>query len=180
MEPPEVAQFIKEVRKTLGYDAPRAAYGDPSMDAEMKGESLFETFRQPGNDIYWQPAINRRWKQPTVSTAVKEMGWPRLGAWFRPDPLTGVPWLTFDPDHAAYFLRSIAALQASKTNAEDVNTDSDDHAADVCRYFAHSRPPVQRLVADAPILPANSIGALIASLRTPSRAVLGADLVRHA
>jgi hypothetical protein len=168
MEPPEVAALVKDTRKELGYERPRYGVADPSIQSEQRGESIQETFRR--HHVYWQPALNRR------SDTEKELGWPRLGAWFRPDPLTGIPWLTFDPAEASYLLRSIAALMPDKQNPEDVNTHLDDHGGDMTRYFVMSRPPLDYGQTITPIAPANSCGAILADL-TPSTTVLGTDLV---
>lgn len=137
LEPPDVARLILDTRKHLGY-TPRYGVADPSIDGETRGESILETFQRHG--VVWQKAINRRSARSTDSGPVKEMGWPRLGSWFREDPATGVPWLTFDPHEAAYFVRSIAALMPDKNNPEDVDTKLDDHAGDCTRYFVMSRP----------------------------------------
>ena len=169
MEPPEVAALVLATRKDLGYERPRYGVADPSIQSQQRGESILETFRRHG--VHWQPALNRR------SDTEKELGWPRLGSWFRPDPATGIPWLTFCPDGAPYLLRSIAGLLPDKRNPEDVNTAMDDHGPDMARYWAMSRPPIDRAVFHVEQPPANSPAAFLASLQAPS-SKLGADLVR--
>lgn len=144
LEPQEWAALIKEKRAELGYQRPKYAVADPKIFSEDRGESIAETFARHG--VRFLRASNRR------ADSEREMGWPRLGSWFRLDAETvradgsGVPWLTFDPDLAAYPVRSIPALLADPHNPEDVDTSLDDHAADMCRYFVMSRPPLARTV----------------------------------
>jgi hypothetical protein len=174
MEPPEVAALVLKVRAELGYERPRYSVADPSIQSENRGESIQETFRRASNyRVVWTPALNRR------TDPERELGWPRVGSWFRPDPLTGIPWLTFDPDEASYFLRSIAGLMPDKHNPEDVNTHMDDHGADCIRYFCMSRPPIDYGQTIAPPPPPLSAGALLASLTTSTIPVLGRDQVRR-
>ena len=135
-EPETAAQLIREARAGLGYSRPKYAVADPKMFSQDRGESIAETFGRHG--VRLTPATNRR------ADSEREMGWPRLASWFRPDPETGVPWLTFDPEQAAYLVRTIPALLADPHNPEDVDTSLDDHGADMTRYFVMSRPPLAR------------------------------------
>lgn len=63
-------------------------------------------------------------------------GWKRCHALLREAP-DGMPWLLVHPD-ARYLIRTIPAARSSKTNADDVDTDGDDHALDSWRYGAMS------------------------------------------
>lgn len=159
VEPPDAAELIKACRKELGYTEPSRAVADPKIFSEDRGESIAETFRRFG--VMFQRAVNRR------SDAEREMGWPRLASWFRSDPRQktdvhpdGIPWLTFDPDECKYLLRTIPALLADKNNPEDVDTDLDDHGADMCRYFVMTRPPLAKETTETtkPELPVGSMG----------------------
>ena len=47
------------------------------------------------------------------------------------------------------FLRTLPVLQHDSARPEDVDTESEDHAADEARYACMSRPFVRRPVADA-------------------------------
>jgi phage terminase large subunit len=132
----EVAEGIKERRKELGIESIAYTVVDPSMfnkTGHGQGESIAETFARFG--VACRKGHNDR-----------VMGWVRMAAWFKGNPATktsdddfGVPWLTFAKD-CKYLLRSIPALLADKTNPEDVDSDLDDHGADMCRYFVMSRP----------------------------------------
>jgi hypothetical protein len=140
-EPEGVAALIRQARAELGYRQPRYAVADPKIFSEDRGESIAETFRRHG--VSFQRAVNRR------VDSERQMGWPRLCAWFRPDPVSGVPWLTFDPQRCDYLLRTIPALLADPHNPEDVDTSLDDHGADTCRYFVMSRPPLSGVQREA-------------------------------
>jgi hypothetical protein len=120
---------------------------DPSMfnkTGHAQGESFAETFAR--NGVPCRRGHNDR-----------AMGWPRVASAFKVSP-SGTPWLTFDPE-CKYLLRSIPALLADKHNPEDVDSDLDDHGADMVRYFCMSRPPLDR---DAPVAaveyPEGSVG----------------------
>lgn len=139
MEPEAVAELVHEARRALGYVKPQYGIADPSIDMETRGESIAATFRRHG--VFWQLATNKRFGTDTQTG--REMGWPRLGAWFRIDPQHGEPWLTFDPHEASYLVRTLPALLADAHNPEDIDTDLDDHGADMCRYFVMSRPPLR-------------------------------------
>jgi phage terminase large subunit len=147
LEPEAWAALIRDARNTLGYARPKYAVADPKIFSEDRGESIADTFRR--HKVVFTRAVNRR------SDSEREMGWPRLASWFRFDPATvvqddggrvvaGLPWLTFDPDGASYLVRTIPALLADPHNPEDVDTTLDDHGADMCRYFAMSRPPLAK------------------------------------
>ncbi len=139
MEPEEVADLIKRHRAELGYVRPSYGVADPSIFGEQRGESIAETFGRFG--VVWRSAANKR---ASEHGAEKEMGWPRLARAFRFGPDGKTPWLTFDPVEASYLVRSIPALLSDKNNIEDVDTNLDDHGADMCRYFIMSRPPLDR------------------------------------
>lgn len=137
----EVAHGITARRAVLGIASVAYTVVDPSMfnkTGHGKGESFAETFARFGVPC-------RRGDNDRV------MGWPRLAALFRESP-AGRPWLTFDPD-CKYLVRSIPALLADKSNPEDVDSDLDDHGADMCRYFAMSRPPIWRVSGPSPVPP---------------------------
>lgn len=155
MEPEEVADLIKRIREELGYVRPNYGVADPSIFGEQRGESIAETFSRFG--VIWRSASNKR---ASEHGAEKEMGWPRLARAFRFGPDGKTPWLTFDPIEASYLVRSIPALLSDKNNIEDVDTNLDDHGADMCRYFIMSRPPIDKgpQAPKEPDYPVNSWG----------------------
>jgi phage terminase large subunit len=125
----EVAQGIKERRQTYGIESVAYTVVDPSMfnkTGHGQGESIAETFARYG--VPCRRGHNDR-----------KMGWPRLAAAFKTAP-DGRPWLTFDPEECKYLLRSIPSLMQDEHDPEDVDSDMDDHGADMCRYWAMSRP----------------------------------------
>jgi hypothetical protein len=57
------------------------------------------------------------------------------------DAPDGTPWLTVaDDPHCRYLRRSLPAQMSDKHDADDINTNGDDHAVDALRYGAMSRP----------------------------------------
>jgi hypothetical protein len=143
----DVAKGIVERRAELGIASVAYTVVDPSMfnkTGHAQGESFAETFAR--NGVPCRRGHNDR-----------AMGWPRVASAFKVSP-SGTPWLTFDPD-CKYLLRSIPALLADKHNPEDVDSDLDDHGADMVRYFAMSRPPLDRDVPVAAVeYPEGSVG----------------------
>ena len=105
------------------------AYGacDPSMFVRDGGPSISETMA--ANGCFWRRADNKRIP-----------GWAEMRR-----RLVGV-----DGRPLLYFLakcddsiRTIPTLQVDETNPEDLDTESEDHAADETRYACMSRPWVQ-------------------------------------
>jgi phage terminase large subunit len=145
----DVARGIVKMRKTLGIASVRYTVCDPSMKnktGHAKGESFGETFARFG--VPCRYGDNDR-----------NMGWPRLAAWFKPAE-DGIPWLTFETGTCKYLIRSIPALLSDKNDPEDVDSGMDDHGADMCRYFVMSRPPLHSTASEsAKTVPANSWGA---------------------
>jgi phage terminase large subunit len=143
----EVAIGIQKMRRDLGIGSVAYTVVDPSMfnkTGHAQGESFAETFARFG--VRCRKGHNDRL-----------MGWPRLAAWFK-FAEDGRPWLTFAPE-CKYLLRSIPALLADKHEPEDVDSDLDDHGADMCRYFVMSRPAHWETRETATTaLPANSWG----------------------
>lgn len=124
----EVAEGIRARREDLGIASVAYTIVDPSMfnkTGHGKGESFAETFARFG--VPCRRGDNDR-----------KMGWPRLAAAFKQSP-DEMPWLTFDPS-CKYLIRSIPSLLADKNDPEDIDTTLDDHGADMCRYWAMSRP----------------------------------------
>jgi hypothetical protein len=92
----------------------------------------------------------------------------------------GTPWLTVAGDpHCRYLRRSLPAQMSDKHDADDINTNGDDHAVDALRYGAMSRPAPTRFTRDDRP-PKGSAGALLAELRAGigRPGVLGAGNVR--
>ncbi len=89
------------------------------------GESPAETYARHGVPL-------------VQASKERAAGWARLREWLRVAP-DGKPWLMVHPD-CAYLIRTLPSLISDDRKPEDVDTDSEDHAADALRYFVMSRP----------------------------------------
>jgi hypothetical protein len=61
-------------------------------------------------------------------------GWQRVHEALGIDPETKTPWLTVHP-RCRYLSRTLPLMVQAKLNPEDLDSDSDDHAADALRYL---------------------------------------------
>ena len=108
---------------------------DPAIwDAET-GESIAQTAAR--HQVYFQPGDHKRlpgWMQVHYRLSMDEEGYPMMYIF----------------KNCKAFIRTLPLLQYDKTNAEDVDTDGEDHVADETRYFCMSRPirPRPRPVGD--------------------------------
>jgi hypothetical protein len=100
----------------------------------------------------------------------REDGWSRLHSYLRiprnedTGDVIGEPLLTID-ETCRYLIRTIPSQQSDKTNAEDVDTNGDDHGVDMLRYLVMSRPAASKFVQRTPP-PYMSIGWLKAQQQT--------------
>lgn len=142
-DPIDVAAEMKRITAGLiGKGRLRYVAADPSMwnkTGQDHGKALVETFRTAG--LPMRRADNQRGKN----------GWQNCHDLLRTAP-DGRPWLTVDPS-CRYFLRTIPIQEQSPTDADDVDTHGDDHAADGFRYGANSRPSPTRHAKDAHVKP---------------------------
>ena len=98
---------------------------DPSIWDGSRGESVAETAARFG--LFFTPGDNDRipgWMQCHYRLQFDEQGFPRM--------------YVFDSCRA--FLRTIPSLRFSRTRAEDLDTEQEDHVADEWRYACMSRP----------------------------------------
>lgn len=104
------------------------AYGvlDPSAFAENGGPSIASRM-----GVFFRPADNKR-----VAQSGAMGGWDQLRARLKGD---GDPMLYFF-SACTHTIRTLPALQHDSSRAEDIDTDSEDHAADETRYACMSRP----------------------------------------
>lgn len=100
----------------------RYAVADPSIFIRNGGPSIAESMAR----CKWRRADNKR--QP---------GWEALRQ--RLVGENGVPMIYF-ADSCEDTIRTLPVLQHDEKNAEDLDTDSEDHAADEIRYAVMSRP----------------------------------------
>lgn len=127
----DVADDIRDVEKEHGGPYIRYRESDPAIVGPNgdTGESIRETFAK--NKIYFNLGKNKR-----------HIGWQRVRQLLATAP-DGKPWLMVHPD-CAYLIRSLSSAISAKNDAEDVDTNSDDHALDALRYGAMSRPSPSR------------------------------------
>jgi hypothetical protein len=114
------------------------AYGvaDPAAFAVISGPSIAETFAR--NGVHFRRADNAR-----KSTAKKMGGWDQVRMRLKGDG-DGNPTL-FVFSSCRDLIRTLPALQHDPHNAEDADSDGEDHAPDCMRYACMSRPFLQRV-----------------------------------
>lgn len=103
---------------------------DPAIFAEDGGPSLAQ--RMTARKVVFRPADNTR-----VGRLGAMGGWDMMRARLR--GRDGIPML-YVFDTCKDFIRTVPVLQHDETRPEDLDTESEDHAADECRYFCMSRP----------------------------------------
>ena len=147
----DIADGIKHLEK-----GERIRYGvaDPAIYIKNGGPSIGEMMARRG--ISWRAADNKR-----------VAGWSQLRSRLVGDG--NRPMLYF-LDCCEDTIRTLPVLQHSEKNAEDLDTEAEDHAADELRYACMSRPWVPRAVparaARLPKSPADyTINELIAKQR---------------
>jgi hypothetical protein len=153
----EVARHIQRYTREDVLPLARATrvtktIADPSMFSGdgHSGESYAETFARQGVPL--RKGDNER-----------VMGWGRLRHWFRPAP-DGHPWILYHP-RCAYAIRTIPGLVRDRSDADDVDTSGEDHAADCNRYGVMDRPTPTVFRTRPAVIPANSPAALIKELQ---------------
>ena len=125
----DIAKGIR--KRELSGERIEFSKADPAIFANDGGESIAEQFAGAG--VIWQRADNTRivgWKQ--VADRLEGNG-------------EGLPML-YIFNTCAHLIRTLPALQHDRHNAEDIDTDSEDHAADALRYGLMAR----RWVRDVP------------------------------
>jgi len=131
----EVARGIADRQKD--DPSPKDILGvlDPSAFAEDGGPSIAERMGTAAS-IYWSRADNKR-----VAQAGALGGWDQMRARMKGDA-DGNPMVAcFSTCRDS--IRTIPVLQHDLTRAEDLDTESEDHAADEWRYGCMSRPWVR-------------------------------------
>jgi hypothetical protein len=110
---------------------------DPSMYAQSGGPPIAERlFKFPGFGLV-KAGDNKRVARTGSSSKAGAMGgWDAMRARIRGDGETP---MLFVFSTCRDFIRTIPALTHDPHRAEDVDTDSEDHIADECRYACMSR-----------------------------------------
>ncbi len=132
----EVAQGIRQRENEKIDDAVL----DPSAFAQDGGPSIAERMQRAG--VTWREADNKR-----IARQGALGGWDQLRARLKGNDDGPMIYFTTNCEHT---IRTLPALQHDELRPEDVDTESEDHAADETRYACMSRP----LVHDAPNVPA--------------------------
>lgn len=119
----EVARIEREHRWLRGKQI--LGIADPSIWDASRGESVYETACRCG--VYFSPGDNKRIP-----------GWMQLHHRLQFDE-RGVPMLYVFRSCRA-FLRTMPLLRHDSLRPEDVDTDGEDHIADMTRYVCMARP----------------------------------------
>lgn len=173
MSEQEVAAGVKAIDTELGLRKVAYTAADPAIfnktgathtQAQFVGQSIGESLSHYGLRLV--KADNDRFN-----------GWGRCHALLRPAP-TGAPWLRTHPE-CRYLNRSIPNALSDKTDPDDVDTASDDHALDAWRYGAMSRPHPLGVAKASTRFAAGTMGHLRQSVRQWAHR-LGSESARHA
>ena len=118
-----VARGIVE-RETIGGKREYVTYGvlDPAAFAVISGPSIGETLLRHG-------AAFRRADNQRISHDKRMGGWTELRARLKGNS-DGHPMIVF-MDHCRAIIRTLPMLQHDAANPEDVDTDGEDHAAEL-------------------------------------------------
>lgn len=134
MTAPEVGEGIKKLE---AGEKMADTVLDPAGFTQDGGPSIAERM-----DVVWRRADNAR-----VARLGHIGGWDQVRSRLKGDE-RGPQVFFFST--CTHLIRTLPALQHDPHKPEDVQTDSEDHAPDTCRYVCMSRP----LVKDAPNTPA--------------------------
>ena len=126
----EVAKGIAEREQDEGI-----TYGvlDPSAFAEDGGPSIAERMARNDPQVRFRPADNKR-----VARLGALGGWDQMRARMKGDG-DGRPMIYYFAT-CTHAIRTVPVLQHDPDRPEDLDTDSEDHAADDSRYACMSRP----------------------------------------
>jgi hypothetical protein len=134
-----VGQGIAELEANM----PKVSVGvlDPSAFAQDGGPSIAERiFRGSGNKVLFRRADNKR-----VPGRGAMGGWDAVRGRLAGEDILGTGELTptlFLMESCIHGIRTLPALQHDRLNPEDLDTDGEDHWADMLRYICLSRPHV--------------------------------------
>lgn len=139
-------------RETLNGVREKVEYGvlDPAAFAVISGPSIGETLNSNG-------AVFRRADNIRSSKDKKMGGWDQMRQRLIGNE-DGEPMMYFF-DTCDAIIRTLPIMQHDKSNAEDLDTDAEDHAVDEVRYACLSRPYLRTDVATPsqnPLLVANA------------------------
>ncbi len=115
---------------------------DPACFAENGGPSIAEDFARAG--VHFKKADNTRVSRGGAA-AGPISGWAQLrsrliGNAVTPEEIAKAPAMLVFSAACKDTIRTLPVLQHDRANPEDVDTDTEDHAADETRYACNSRP----------------------------------------
>lgn len=127
IDPHEIARNIRDIEQNDINLSGRKIYGiaDPSIFDKSRGESIAEQMEK--EKIYWEPGDNNRIAgkmQYHYRFAFNDHGAPMLQIF----------------KTCKEFIRTIPALVYDEKHVEDINTDTEDHIYDECRYVLMANP----------------------------------------
>lgn len=125
--PQQIAEKITEIERDEPNLQGRHVIGiaDPSIFDEQKGESIATMMERKG--VFWDAADNKRIPgkmQFHYRFALDDQGRAMLYIF----------------NTCKHFIRTIPTLVYDETNVEDINTDTEDHIYDECRYVLMENP----------------------------------------
>lgn len=127
--------IAKDVGKGIKYrernDIIKYGVIDPACFTADGGPSIVETMFTTSK-LVWMRADNKR-----VARKGAQGGWDQLRQRLKGDE--GMPMIVFFKN-CVHTIRTLPALQHDSSNAEDVDTNMEDHAPDETRYACMSRP----------------------------------------
>ena len=126
-EPAKIAREIRAIEQDDPNLKRRTVHGiaDPSIYDESRGESVAAMMEREG--VYFDKADNKRIPgkmQLHNRLTFDGNGFPMLYVF----------------DTCKHFIRTIPALVYDETNVEDIDTDTEDHIYDECRYICMEYP----------------------------------------
>ena len=130
--PPKIFAEIKRIEEEHRWLRGKTIRGvaDPSIWDASRGISVAETGEKAG--VYFEPGDNHRIP-----------GWMQMHYRFSFDS-NGIP-MMYVFRTCRQFIRTVPTLLYDDVHPEDIDTDLEDHIADMCRYVCMSRPINPRL-----------------------------------
>ncbi len=120
----EKADIAKGIAERSDGEAYAYSVADPSIFSPDRGESIGETMAK--NGVIFQPADNQR-----------VAGWQQLNTRLVGEDDRPMIYLF---QQCVDLIRTLPACQHDSINAEDIDSDGEDHAPDSARYAVMSRP----------------------------------------
>lgn len=129
-------QVAAGIREREGGETINYGVADPACWKVDGGPSVAERMAAAPHRVLFRPADNSR-----------VTGWDQMRSRLIGDDSP----MLYAFATCVDFIRTLPALQHDDTNAEDVDSDGEDHSADAARYACMSRPYTRRSAAAAPI-----------------------------